>query len=183
LQLEGGSFLPWFLQSDNPNWATTAIQSAVEYPLPSDFIRPMEAMVFYFNPNINPVNCSPWKNVIKDTDYEVANDRWGGYSCPKKYYLSPTGIQIFPMSDKAYLMRLRYYKAQPVLSSNIENAWTKWSPDLVAAMTGMEVASKVLKDQELATSFGGDFKLALARLNTMHEARDAADAHWTSGDD
>jgi hypothetical protein len=182
-ELEYGNFMPWFLERDVRNAFTTTVQSDAEYPLPTDFLRPQEFMLFWFNPLVDPSTDSPWCNVLKDTDYAVALQRWKGYSSPRKYYMTATGLCIFPMSDKAYQMRLRYYGTEPPLTSNIENGWTKSAPDVLAAQTCLVIASQVLKDAELTMAFAGDLKMALVRLHTAHEARTAADAHWTSGDD
>lgn len=189
-ELEGGLFMPWFLEQDTPNWAATSVGNLFPLPLPADFLRPMEFMLFWYNPNnvfTNPATgqqvANPWVNIIRDTDFGVINARWTGLGPPQKYYMTgASAVVLYPPSDQVYQLRLRYWKAQPVLASNIENNWTKWAPDLMAAKAGYNVASKVLKDVELTQAFAVDVKAAQLRLQTLNEAREHADANYEMGD-
>lgn len=190
MEMEGGLFMPWFLEVDNLAWATTNVASLSPLAMPTDFLRPMEFMLFWWNQNNVYTNpgpgqqvANPWVNVIRDTDYGVINARWVGLGSPQKYYLKGSNnLLIYPPSDKAYQLRLRYWGAQPTLSTNIENAWSKYAPDVLASKAGLAISAKVLKDGELVTVFANDLKIALQRLQVHHEAREHADANYEMGD-
>lgn len=184
--LEGGDFLPWFLRKDDPtSLVATAFQETVA--LPPDFIRMQEKGLFRKDPNIPVATQTPWVSIVRDLDYGHMINRAGGsgQGAPN-YYNQQDDIQFYlaPIPDAAitYQLRIRYFAKDIVLSTNIENKWTKWAPDYVAAVTAFHVAQKYVRNMELATAIGPEIAVARRRLLVQDEARQNADQIYAMGD-
>lgn len=191
-ELEGGAVMPWFLRKDDQTtYFTTPNQETVT--VPADMLRPNENFLFWYDQTqVNAVNGQPWQPVVRDNDYGHMISHFATNAgtlgpfpigSPMMYLLEEdTVLRLAPVPVAALQLRFRYYARQPVLTTNVENAWTKWLPDLFIATVGEVMATRYVQDTKLAATFAQDKQRALARYRVMAEAREHADVMYQMGD-
>lgn len=127
---------PWFLLTDVESLSTTSGEEKVQ--LPSDFLyEGEETGLFWYDASVSENN---WTELVK-VDYDDAVSFYNAKTgSPEAYALVGNYFRIYPTPDAAYTFKCIYYAADTVLSSNIENQWLKYAPQLLIAETGMTMA-------------------------------------------
>jgi hypothetical protein len=166
--LENREYLPVFLLSDITSLATVADQDYVS--LPSDFLREYEEGNLWYYDSTVSAGVSPWKEMSKRPVQDVKE----GYSLttdsPEVYALLSDKIIVGPVPNAAYTLKFYYYARDAVLSSNIENQWLKYAPDLMIALTGLQVAT-FIQDATMINTFGAMATDADTRFMNADQAR------------
>lgn len=144
--LEHAPELPWFLLTRSSALATVANQQTVNTP--ADFLREFEDVGLY-------VVDTDGKDQPLDKDDFEALQRSGLFETnglPTNYDLIGNNFYLFPTPDIVYTLKSFYYAAALTLTSDIENAWLKYAPDLLIADTGIVVA-RFFRDPVAAQMF------------------------------
>lgn len=71
---------------------------------------------------------------------------------PVAYIVRKAGIDILPARDTSYNLTWSYYKSADALTSDIENAWLAYAPEVLIGHAGMAIA-KDLRDAEATALF------------------------------
>lgn len=182
--LEGGLTLPWFLLSDNVPLTTVIDDERVSIPTNvdsvtgKDFLREHEesALWYYDTTNVK------WVELIKDDYDSLLNKYPSGTGTPKYYSLDGYYFRLKPTPNAILTLRLRCFLREPVLLSNIENAWTKYAPDLLVGEAGARIAATHLRDTVLQADFEREAQRARQRLFLVDEARKHANREMEMGD-
>jgi hypothetical protein len=195
-ELEKGAQLPWFLRKDDKT-STVTIANQETYNLPSDFLRFNESGMFWYNgANLSIPGAQPWTPITRDLDYGHMVTTFTKVNAlsqlnppptvttapPMAYYSEGLTFALSPIPGFAVQLRLRYYGSQPLLTSNIENAWTKYAPDLFAGQVGFILATQYVENPAKAEMFMKMKMTALDRILRDTIAMDMADLLATMGD-
>jgi hypothetical protein len=164
--------LPWFLITEEASSATVADEERVE--IPSDFIMELEAGAMWLQEN------STWNEIFKgDLDSLRATDL--ANITDQRYYALVGGyFRFFPTPDDVYPVKMLYYKYDDVLSTNIENQWLKYVPELMIAEAGIKLAQFIQNDKKVV-EFTNDRMVEVARLNKANAARKHANRSYQMG--
>ena len=142
-QLEMGPIRPWFLLQEDSLVLTTINEERIE--IPQDFIAECDELPLRYRPTTYPT--TPEIQLRKDA-YDLLKRNFGPNTIlpgtqqvPQAYARVGIYFRIFPLPDQNYPIRLIYYAKDTVLSSNIENKWTKYSPDLLIGRAGRLLAT------------------------------------------
>jgi hypothetical protein len=169
-ELEHDPELPYFLKEEVTNLVTVA--STERLAPPDGFIRIWDEDALYLlEPNSDPAT---WHQLEKDEPKYLRQSLQGrGEAQPVAYAWDGTDFLLFPTPDTVYTLRLIFYKADAVLSSNITNKWLTHLPYLMIAKTGM-ILSASLRDQSATAVFQGMLQTETVRLNSMTVDRDGS---------
>ena len=163
VDLEKGMTLPWFLRTEISSISTVAAEERVK--LPSDFLRQWEEdPLWYYNADAEET-ADVWKALIKEELETLRNDLPGTGS-PQAYSLDDSYFRIFPTPDAAYVLKMIYYKADALLTTNVENLWLEHFPWLLIGIAGAPLAAG-LRDKEAVSVF--------AALEAKHHAKMVVD--------
>jgi len=160
--------LPWFLLKASSSLATVAGTRAVA--LPSDFIREYEEGELWLTDSDGYSN-----TVVKDL-YARLRSRFtpdGGEQDsgkPDSYAIVGSSFYLFPLPDAVYPLDMFYYASAAPLTADIENVWTLYAADFVAADVGLLVA-RHLRDESGVRFFSDDLSMAEKRMFVDNEAR------------
>ena len=92
---------------------------------------------------------------------------------PEVFDVFGGGLTLRPIPDKVYMLEVKgYWEGDTEILDVTDNPglpWLKYAPDVIMAAAGLEVAAKHLQDQHLASQFGAELKVALARLQSQNE--------------
>ena len=177
VQLERGTTLPWFLQTEVSSISTVDGEERVK--VPSDFIREVdEDPLWYFNGSAEEA-ADVWTALAKD-ELEVLRRTYPGEGAPIGYNLDPSYFRIFPTPDAAYVLKMIYYKKDAVLDSDIENLWLEHFPLLLVGMAGFSLASG-LRDKDAITLFNAMRVEQRATMVRDTEARKHASQRYIMG--
>jgi hypothetical protein len=175
--LEGHPWLPWFLTTETASTPTVAGEESVA--VPTGFLQEMEGQsVWLIDPSddVTPLE-------LKKDEYDILLQRYPGTGQPQAYALRGDFFMLRPTPDDIYTLRMRYFGRAPLLSSNIENVWSKHAADVFIAETCLLVAEEHIKDYESAERFRTMVQRGWDRLNRMNVARAEAGAMREMGDD
>ena len=140
--LEGDTFKPWFLLSEDSTIQTTAEEDRL--PQPSDFLMEYEQgslMIEYEAPAAGslPSRYCPLKKRTTDSAYSA----FSGDGKPQLYATSGKYFRLFPRPDKSYYIMMRYYQRDVALTTDIENLWLEWAADWLIAETALKTAHDI----------------------------------------
>lgn len=180
VQLEGLEFLPWFLLTEVASSVTTAFEERIA--LPSDFLQEPdedEAALWIVDNTTTP----PTKTFLPKSTYSLLVDKYkdSTYNQPLEYALVGQYFRLRPIPDTVYTVQFLYYASAAPLTTNIENVWLKYAPDLMVALTGM-LMSRYPNDTTRYAMFAADYKIALDALTKLDIARREANLERTMGD-
>ena len=109
------------------------------------------------------------KNFVIASQLPGAN----AFGMPEVFDSFGEGITLRPIPDKIYRLEVKgYWAGHTEILDTTDNSglpWLKYAPDVIMAAAGLEVAAKHLQDQHLASQFGAELKVALARLQSQNE--------------
>lgn len=169
-ELENDPELPFFLKEEVTNLVTVANTERLSPP--PGFIRIWdEDALWILEPGSDP---ETWTPLEKDEPKYLRKALQGkGKAQPVAYAWDGSDFLLFPTPDAVYTLRLIYYKADTVLSSNITNKWLTYLPYLMIAKTGM-ILSASIRDQSATPVFQGMLQSETVRLNSMTVDRDGS---------
>jgi len=142
-QLEMGPIRPWFLLQEDSLVRTTIGDERIE--IPADFIAECDELPLRYRPDDYPTEDEV--QLRKDA-YDLLKRNFkpsailtGSKQIPQAYARVGYYFRIFPTPDNNYAIRLIYYARDSVLTSNVENKWLKWSPDILIGRAGKLLAT------------------------------------------
>jgi len=186
--LEAGITLPWFLLSENLSAITTIGDERVPVPVnvdgavvtagqrTRDFLREYEEGALWWREN----STDDWVPLKKGI-YEHLLVKYPGSGSPKGYALDGMYFRIRHEPDKEYNLRIKCYLREPLLTSNIENNWLIYAPDLMLEETGIRVARYHLRDEAAAKMFEADAAKSRMKLFIIDEARKHTNFEYEMG--
>lgn len=170
-ELEGDNeFKPWFLFTDytDPTFVTTAGQDYVQ--LPSNFLLQIEDTFLYFQEPEATGTEFPWSPVRANLLAEImAQDEVGGV--PGFVTVQGDRLYIRPTPQEAYTLRLFYYRADAVLSSNVTNLWLTHAIEWLVSATAAKIADSYLQDEAMAQRQTNAAAKARKRIWLQSESR------------
>ena len=177
VMLERGATLPWFLLSEVASITTTSGEERVA--LPTDFLREWEDDPLWYFVAGTGGDADAWTELAKD-DLALLRSKYPGEGAPKAYALDVKYFRIFPTPDDAYTLKTMYFKADAVLTTNIENQWLEFFPYLVIGEAGQLLASG-LRDKDAIATFQKWTDEGRARMLVENEARMHASHAYVMG--
>lgn len=162
--LEEHEWLPWFLESELAEAATTPEEWRV--PVPEDFLMEIEPSALWI------VDAEGVRHELVKKDMDLAVKLEPGTGLPKYYSLQGEYFYFAPCPDATYSLQMLYYAKDARMSlANVETRWLKHAADLVIACVGRELAEKHIQNDALAASFANDIGPAWERLLKKQQAR------------
>lgn len=165
-QLEMGPIRPWFLLQEDSLVRTAIGDERIE--IPADFIAECDELPLRYRPDDYPTDDEVQ---LRKDSYELLKKNFAPSTIlpgvtqqiPQAYARVGYYFRIFPLPDANYAIRLIYYAKDTVLSSNIENKWLKWSPDILIGKAGKLLATG-LRD---AGAYGEFAKMEAAGMDRL----------------
>lgn len=164
--LERARTKPWFLEFHNTSLATVANTRSIA--LPTGFIVEKEEDTMLLTDadgvlhEVNKEELSVLKHQFLNTDADV----------PEFYALVGSTIEFYPLPAAAYALDWTYYKADDVLTTNIENAWLREVPLLLLGSAGQMIAAGPVRDNPGAAIFSAWIQLGKDILSTHNTDRE-----------
>lgn len=172
----GGVFLPWFLLTEIASNTSTPDEPRVL--VPADFL--MET---------DEGEAALWLVDTEGKDVALSKDAYAALHAanpdpgqPKAYALVGQYFRLVPTPNAIYPLKIIYYAKDQDLSTNIENQWLKYAPELLMAKAIAKVAES-LKDMELVSLQEARAVREALKLYNTHIARQEANASRSMGDD
>ena len=165
--LEREAVLPWFLQSEVSSITTVIGEERI--PIPSDFLREWEEDPLWYFVAGTGGDDDAWTELAKE-DLAFLRKAYPGSGAPIAYALDVKYFRIFPTPDAVYPLKMVYYKADAVLSSNVENQWLKYFPYLMIGEAG-RLFAPALRDKDATTQFTRWAAEGRAQMLVENEAR------------
>lgn len=140
--------VPWFLRKEDQ--PLNLLANTNEVNLPADFIREVEDEGPWY-PNSTGAGNPP---IYLDKAESGAARRsfTGATSGPQVYQLRASTIWLFPSTDTDLTFYWTYLGKDDALTTNIENKWLKWVPNLLVGHAGLSIATD-LRDKDAAQEF------------------------------
>lgn len=174
---KAGTFLPWFLEADYASLSTVANTEAVA--LPTNFLGWIEdEPVWLYDTTATAV----WDKLPRKRAGTL-REKYTTTGRPLEHAVGVESLLFAPVPDAVYTIKFRYYAADTVLSTNIENKWLKHASDLLIAKTGEIMASQYLMNTKLTEVFTKAAQEATARVYTQHENREHSGRSYQMGED
>jgi hypothetical protein len=191
---ERAGFKPWFLLSENSTTITMPGENRV--PVPKDFLQEYEEGALRIRAwdedrEEEPgYTVPPWQPLRK-FDEDDSEDVYGTVANrPLRYSIVNGYFVITPAPDYTYMLRMRYYKAAPLITepygeegSVTSNVWLQQAPDWLIGETGLVIAGSYIKDDATAAKFADQAKTARDAIYVEHCAREEANRTRSMGDD
>ncbi len=175
IELEQGEILPWFLHKTDKTIQNDGTDFEI-IDLPTDFIAEFEGskLYIYVAADADPLT-ELWKN-----DYETIQSGFSDQSTadPTHYSLKGSKIYLGPQIPTAQLTFQWDYWAQDVLlTSDIENNWLKYAPELILSLTGIKMTYQT-RDEDARKLFKESYTESYDNLLKTHEARQHANFEY-----
>ncbi len=177
VMLERGAELPWFLLSEVASITTTDGEERMA--LPTDFLREWEDDPLWYFVAGSGGDADTWTELAKD-DLALLRSKYPGEGAPVAYALDVKYFRIFPTPDDTYTLKMMYFKADAVLTTNIENQWLTYFPHLVIGEAGQLLATG-LRDKDAIAIFQKWIDEGRNRMLIENEARMHASHGYTMG--
>jgi hypothetical protein len=172
-EMEGDTGKPWFMFSHYTDAAFATVANQEYVDLPDTFIGLEEdqpAVWWYNSESTNTDKWEPLKRAVWSDIKNYYQDR--GTGAPVDFDIFNNRIYMRPIPDAAYLLKLPGYFSQTAIAdAAVETTWTKWAPDLLAAMTLVHVGEKHLQNLEISMQARADVGRAILRLKKETERR------------
>jgi hypothetical protein len=119
-------------------------------------------------------------------DYDALVEKYRDTQrAPEAYALVDDYFIVFPTPDASYVLEMKYYRQDTVLSAvgaGEENKWLKHAADWIMAKTGLAIA-RFIKDDGAAALFANDEQKATARVYKQHIDRAERNVERRMGDE
>lgn len=184
--LEQADFKPWFLLSELHLTLTNLNENRL--PLPPGFLEEHdEGTVWTRDPSDA---AAPWIPCAKE-DYDDLIINFETVFQQPQYYAIVNGyITLFPVPEKFYQVRMRFYSAQALILEPYAapgpvttNAWLTYAPDWLIGETGRIIAGQYTKNPQDEQYFGAQAEAARKRVYNQTIARDEANRSREIGDE
>ena len=159
IELEQQAELPWFLLEEVSSASTVVDEERVA--VPSDFLRETEEDALYIFDSTLDAD-KQWTLLIKE-DLTFLRKTYPGTGTPGFYALVGAYYRLFPTPDAVKTLKHIYYKTDAVLTTNVENQWLKYFPNLIIGRAGMDVASDIGAEKKIPV-----FAHILARAEDLY---------------
>lgn len=178
--LEGGEFLPWFLQVTG----TASLTSGTATLTPPDgFLRLVEGRPLrYLDPLATSADAYR-KMYNKGQQFVLDGYEEELTGAPKYWFADGTTFTIRPFADQTYTIQMRYYGRDTTLSTDVTNNWLTFAQDWFMGEVGFLVASTYMENEKQAALFAGLAQRGKDRVWRQHEAYMAQAADYSMGDD
>lgn len=164
---EDPTILPWFLITPIARIECRAGDDRL--PLPTNFIMEHEHGSFW---RYDSTAEDKWIEMKKGT-MDRLKEEYTGSGPPERYTLVGNTFRLFPTPDIVYEFRMLYHSRDEVLTSDIENRWLRYAPELIISETG-KVISSYIEQTNAFKLFKESASNAKARLLAMNIARNMA---------
>lgn len=168
--LEGAPVKPWFLTYKD--YALVTVATTPTVAIPTDFLEELEDGVLRYIPT---TLTEGEVDLVKD-QYDVLRknflDTVTGTTetgVPEAYALLGDYFYIFPVPAAAYNLKLDYIAKATALSTNVENAWLKWTPKLLMGEAGKLISGGPLRDKtafDIFSSWAAEGEALASRQTT-----------------
>lgn len=163
-----GRVYPWFLESE---WGTaSSVIGEERLPLPLDFLAEIEGQVMQVNID------GTWHDLPKKRYDEMVTEYQNEASGPPQAYdISGLYILFAPIPDKAYPIRMRFYRRDvpfDQLAATETNKILTHASDWLLACAGRVIAAEHLHNDKLAQKFQVQKEEAYQRVYAITEARE-----------
>lgn len=173
-KLELDAVLPWFLITEEATVSQDIDEDRIL--IPTGFLREIDENAFYY------VDSAGDKHPLQKMDYDDMVQRYGASGDPMAYALHGKYFRVRPVpsSGASYSVAMNFYKADTILSTDVENNWLKYYPELMICETVRVMAANYTKDLKTATTAAEDFRAARGLMLTNEQARkDANRMYWS----
>lgn len=162
--LEMGKTLPWFLLEEAMILVGTADDP--EVALPADWLR--------FSEDDPPTAYNADAELIAELEkgeYNQLRNVWTGSTRvrPLAYSIRKSTLWVFPTPSTVWSVRGSYYKKDALLTSNIENEWLEFAPNVIIAKTGLKMAADLQMPKAIAKFQALEMRSQTALLNETIE--------------
>lgn len=157
--------LPFYFNEGSTAASLTTSSSQSAYNLPDDFVEDITLMMNY--------NGSRYELPKKPHQFIESIDVSNIYGQPSYYSVYGGQIHYYPVPNQSHTVSLTYIKRLATLSASTDtNAFLTDANDLIEARAAWWVASRKMRNMELAQSFKQDEAEALEilRRETMQRA-------------
>ena len=162
--LEQAPELPWFLYGSQD-----VVESTEEITAPTGYLREFAGTPLQVYNGNKFVKFSKGDQVSLDAyDFNTT------YAYPVAYAneelnVNEVNLRVFGWDGSSnYTVRWNGYYADTALSTNVENKWLKFAPDLLIAETGVIISSQYNSFMQFAQIFADQKNKALARLQARN---------------
>lgn len=182
-EMERQPDLPWFLRTEIENMVSVA--NTPQMALPVGFLKEWQEDPLAVRTLNSSSTYYIWKELAKDSPnylrtsmQEVSTTLSIGI--PQAYSRIGDNFILFPTPNDIYTFRMTYYKADAVLTTNIENKWLQNLPYLLIGRCGLRV-SGATRDKDALQTFGLMVQEGMARINPWNTELDNAGARLVVG--
>lgn len=162
--LELGKTLPWFLLQEDQILTLPVATRSVN--LPTGFIRMEDEGFFYTSTEDGEIEVIR-RPYAEARDFYADRDAGG----PEAYSLRKTSFYFFPEPDTGYSLTYSYYKQADVLTTNVENAWLAYAPEVLIGAAGVSIATDV-RDATAVQTFTALYTVGMNALMAEIAARE-----------
>lgn len=168
--------IPWFLETEVSSNATVIGEERVIVPL--NFLQDYEDdALWYFDGSL--ADADQWV-LLQRKDLEYLRANFPGSGKPKAYALVGQNYRIFPTPDAVFTLKQIYYKTDVILSSNVENDWLKYAPNLLIGEAGLLLPVAV-RSPESTADFTRQAQKARVLLDHATEQRLNSNRRYVMG--
>lgn len=140
LELEKMPDLPWFLKKEISSVTTVADEERLL--VPTDFLREFEEDALYYYDGTAAAS-EQWTVLFKES-LDFLRGNYSGSGKPEGYALDGKYFRLFPTPDvSTYTIKMIYYYADSLLTTNIENQWLLYAPRLIIGKAGMDIGAAI----------------------------------------
>lgn len=179
-QQDQGVFFPWFLYKEKSDIAVVA--NAETIAIPTDFLVEYDedhvGSLWYYD----STRADLWAPVRKDTRAIIRSRELDSGTTPSYYSVVGNNIYLRPISTAALVLKMAYYGADTVLSTNLENNWTKYAPAVMMTELGV-TAGRLTRDANFQAEMVIASKGARDQLYAMHVLREESARQRQRGED
>lgn len=170
-----GTFLPWFLITEQQSISTTAHEERLI--LPNGFLRENESAALWRFDSAD--TDAPWKELAKD-ELDFLRNKFPEEGAPEAYVNLGDYFRLAPVPDAAYTIKIIIFgKDTELTATALGNKWTANAPLLLAAEAGLAMANNLRNNA--ANIFADMRTREIARLYTDTEARLHANRRYVMG--
>jgi len=175
-QMELKEELPDFLLTERATASTIADEERL--PVPTNFLLELEEGALFIT------NDDGTEIELEKDDYDVLRNKFASVAAtlPTRYALRNDYFVLFPKPNKAYTVRMAYYKKDTVLSSDVTNQWLTYAPDVMINGLGEVLAGEYLHNAALRDRFAARGSGAVRRMYNRDTALKEANKKRNMGD-
>ena len=178
--LEHEPTLPWFLLTTDIT-ITGPLTGFGDFNLPDDFLRMPEedeGALWVVDPSTGLYNQLDSQYSFVELQKTFSSEASG---LPTNWSWGGLYGHVRPVPDLDYVFHMIYMAEDQDLSTDVENKWLKYAPEMIISKTVANLAN-YLADNELFDRASKDFQAAYARMIGENTARSEAGRDRVRGD-